>query len=151
TMNGEHISMRRVPLVFSGDIESVVEDLDLNGAQKGHSRGSNGRTPNEHTGVSTAAKVTPFEFDYEILILARCAERSRGQTGAVDHTVLNTPSLRSAVYIYPAGEISPVEQWNKPILLRRQSAAAQEDYCKSQGRFHMPNVTGRWAVYHPGD
>ena len=117
--------MRGVPLVFPGHIETVVQDLHLDGPQKRSARSGYRCAPDEYAGVSTTPQEPPFKFEDEILTLPRSAQRPCGQARAVNHPLSHAPGFGSTVHICPPRQIVPVKERYERILLGRPGAASQ--------------------------
>jgi len=120
-MNGEDVAVGRKPVGLLAVLPlkilgvAMVENLDLDAAQKRHSGRVDGSAPDKESGISAASEVPPLELDDEILVLAYGAQSADRLAGAVDHAVAHAPRLGRAVRIDPAGEVASVEHRHETV------------------------------------
>ena len=111
------IAVRCVPLILAGNIEAVVENLDFDAAQKGDAGRRDGRAPNEYARIPAAFEKMPVRFQNEVFVLAFGSHRAGRMTGAMDHAVGDRPGFRRAIRVYPASEITAVEERRKTFFI----------------------------------
>ena len=95
---------------------TIVQHLNLDPAQKGHTGRADRRAPDEDARVSATAQMPPLGLHDEVLILLLRAHGSCRFAGAGDHPILDAPGLRRAICIHPAGQAVWLKHWHKTIL-----------------------------------
>src|SRR3954470_18690669 len=140
-MNREYVAMGRVPFVLSLDVETVIENLDLDAAEEWDSRRGDRRAPDKYSRIAPAAQVAPLHFKNKVLVLPISAHRAGRMSGAMNHSVANAPGFGRAVGVYPTTQIAPVKEGNKSFLVsrKRNGCGGQEE--NQRETFHVSRLT----------
>ena len=137
----ENITVRRVAARVA---VGILQHLHLDAAMKRLAARGDVVGPDKYAGIAARLHVPPLHLHDEILVHTIRAQFTDRFTGANQHSISDRPSGRCRVHRHPTGQILPVEQRAKPILIGSNRRHRQhQSQAKRETPFFVETHDGR--------